>query len=73
MWCALNGTSIKPCFFRTLQLNNWELLGLSLFNVKVEIKGIAGFLVFYLFSEHVSCCLKGRVFLGSGKNQEKQK
>lgn len=71
MWCALKGTSIKPSFFRALQLNNWELLGVSLVNVRVEIRGIAGFLV--LFSEHDSCCLKGRVFLGSGKNQEKLK
>lgn len=72
MWCTLDGTSVKPLFFRTLQLNNWELLGLLLFNVRVEIKGIAGFLVF-LFPGHVSCCLKGSMFLGSGKNQEKLK
>lgn len=56
-----SGRSFKLWFLRTSQLHNWGLLGLLLFNVRVEIKE-SRFSCFVLFSEHFSCCLKGRVF-----------
>lgn len=67
--CSGRYFHFKLWFFRTLQLHNWELLGLLLFNVRVESKGMVDVLV--LFSELFSCCLKGRVFMGSSWNQEK--
>lgn len=47
--CSGRSFHFKLWFLRTSQLHNWELLGLLLFNVRVEIKEIVGFLVLFCF------------------------